>query len=57
MASEVSMTEDMAALKGPIHWLFGSKGSIFKRVLRKAVANAMNPYCGHSFLAVARRVK
>jgi hypothetical protein len=26
-------------------------------VLRKAVSNALNPYCGHSFLAVARRVK
>jgi SAM-dependent methyltransferase len=57
MASEVSMKEDMAALKGPIHWLFGSKGSIFKRVLRKAASSALNPYCGHSFLAVSRRMK
>jgi SAM-dependent methyltransferase len=57
MASEISMMEDMAALKGPIHWLFGSKGSIFKRVLRKTISNALNPYCGHSFLAVARRMK
>ena len=56
-ASEISMMEDMVAFKRPIGWLFGSRGSIFKRVLRKAVANAMNPYCGHSFLAVARRVK
>jgi SAM-dependent methyltransferase len=57
MASEISMMEDMTALKGPIHWLFGSKGSIFKRVLRKTVSSALNPYCGHSFLAVARRMK
>jgi SAM-dependent methyltransferase len=56
VASEVSMTEDMVAFRRPIHWLLGSRGSIIKRVLRKAVANAMNPYCGHSFLAIARRV-
>jgi SAM-dependent methyltransferase len=55
-ASEVSMMEDMVACKRSVHWLFGSRGSIVKRVLRKAVARAMNPYCGHSFLAVARRL-
>jgi SAM-dependent methyltransferase len=54
-ASEVSMKEDMVALKGPIDWLFGSRGSIVKRVLRKAVTRVLDPYCGHSFLAVARR--
>jgi SAM-dependent methyltransferase len=57
VASEISMTEDMIAFKRPIRWLFGSKGSILKRVLRKVVTEALNPYCGHSFLAVARRVK
>ena len=57
LASEVSMMEEMVAFKEQIRWLFGSRGSILKRVLRKAVANALNPYCGHSFLAVARRVK
>ena len=56
-ASEISMMEDMVAFKRPIGWLFGSRGSILKRVLRKAVASVMYPYCGHSFLAVARRVK
>jgi len=57
LASEVSMMEDMAALKRPIHWLFGARGSILKRVARKLIASALNPYCGHSFLAVARRTK
>ena len=57
LASEVSMMEDIVAFKGSIRWLFGSRGSILKRVLRKAVSNALNPYCGHTFLAVARRVK
>ena len=57
LASEISMMEDMVALKGPIQWLFGSRGSIFKRTLRKALCIALNSYCGHSFLAVARRMK
>jgi SAM-dependent methyltransferase len=57
LAPEISMMEDMVAFKGPIHWLFGSSGSIPKRVLRKAVSNALSSYCGHTFLAVARRIK
>jgi SAM-dependent methyltransferase len=56
LASEFSMMEEMIAFKRPIRWLLGSRGSIVKRVLRKAVATAMNPYCGHSFLAIARRI-
>jgi SAM-dependent methyltransferase len=56
LASEVSMMEDMVAFERPIRWLLGSRGSIIKRVLRKAVVKAINPYCGHSFLAIARRV-
>jgi SAM-dependent methyltransferase len=56
LASEISMMEDMVTLKGPIHWLFRSSGSILKRALRKAVCRVLNPYCGHSFLAVARRM-
>jgi len=57
MASEVSMMEEMVTLRKPVHWLLGSRGSIFKRVLRKIVSGALNPYCGHSFIAVARRAK
>jgi SAM-dependent methyltransferase len=55
LSSEISMMEDMVALASPIHWLFGSSGSILKRALRRVVSGALNPYCGHSFLAVARR--
>jgi hypothetical protein len=36
-------------------WLLGSRGSLLKRLLRRAVVRGLNPYCGHSFLAVARR--
>lgn len=55
LASEVSMQEDMTSLKRPIHWLLGSRGSFIKRVLRRLVSRGMDSYCGHSFLAVARR--
>ncbi len=55
LASEVSMTREMAAFSGVFRWLFGSRGSILKRITRKAVSHALNPYCGHSFLAIARR--
>lgn len=54
-ASEISMTEDMKLLKRPVHWLLGSRGSPFKRVLRRLVTRGLDPFCGHSFLAVARR--
>jgi SAM-dependent methyltransferase len=54
--SEVSMKEDMTAFKTQIAWLLGSRGSFAKRMLRRVVAASLNPFCGHSFLAVARRV-
>lgn len=54
-ASEISMAEDMDFLKRPIDWLLGSRGSVPKRVLRRVVSRALDPFCGHSFLAVARR--
>jgi len=54
--SEISMKEDMTAFKPQIEWLLGSRGSIVKRVLRRAIASALNPYCGHSFLAIAKRM-
>src|SRR5450759_5063183 len=44
--SEISMKEDMTAFKPQIEWLLGSRGSIVKRVLRRAIASALNPYCG-----------
>jgi hypothetical protein len=54
-ASEISMREDMIVLKSQINWLFDSRGSIAKRVFRRVVTAALNPYCGHSFLAIAKR--
>jgi SAM-dependent methyltransferase len=53
--SEISVKEDMTALKVQRDWLLGSRGSLAKRALRRAVSYALNPWCGHSFLAVARR--
>ncbi|HET9390705.1 MAG TPA: class I SAM-dependent methyltransferase [Steroidobacteraceae bacterium] len=55
LASAVCMREDMTTLRSPVQWLLGSRGSILKRALRRAVLGGLNPYCGHSFLAVARR--
>lgn len=54
-AAEISMREDMIKFKPQIDWLFGSRGGIVKRVLRRAITNSLELYCGHSFLAVARR--
>ena len=54
-AAEISMREDMKSCKRQIEWLFGSKGSIVKRVLRVALTRSLDPFCGHSFLAVAGR--
>lgn len=55
LASEVSMQEDMPRVRSQVNWLLGSRGSIFKRVLRKVIARAADPYCGHSFMAIAQR--
>jgi len=55
LASEISIREDVTECKGLIEWLFDSKGSIVKRALRRSITLGMNPFCGHSFLAVARR--
>jgi hypothetical protein len=54
-ASVISLREDMSAFREPIKWLFGSRGHLLKRAIRSVVARSLNPYCGHSFLAVARR--
>jgi SAM-dependent methyltransferase len=53
---EISMKEDMTAFKTQRDWLLGTRGSIAKRVLRRAVVLSLDNWCGHSFLAVARRV-
>jgi ubiquinone/menaquinone biosynthesis C-methylase UbiE len=53
--SEISLREDVTSFRRQIDWLLGSRGSIVKRVFRRAIASGLNRYCGHSFLAVARR--
>ncbi|HLA73878.1 MAG TPA: class I SAM-dependent methyltransferase [Steroidobacteraceae bacterium] len=55
IAAEISMREDMPALKRQVEWLFGSRGSVFKRAFRRALSDGLSGYCGHSFLAIARR--
>lgn len=55
LVSEISMNEDMITFQRQIEWLLGSRGSIVKRVLRRVITRSLDWYCGHSFLAVARR--
>ena len=54
-ACEISLREDVPSMAKPVEWLFGSRGSMPKRLLRGAVMKVLDPYCGHSFLAIARR--
>lgn len=54
-ACEMSLREDLPSLRGPVHWLFGSRGWYPKRILRRVVTRTLDPYCGHSFLVIARR--
>ena len=53
--SEISMRDDMALFQRQTRWLLNSRGSLVKRVARLAIFTTLNQYCGHSFLAVARR--
>jgi len=55
VACELSMLEDMTRFQAAFKWLFLSRGNLFKRVLRRSFIEAMNGYCGHSFMAIARR--
>jgi SAM-dependent methyltransferase len=56
LAADVSLREDLAGLKRPLDWLLNSRGTLAKRVFRRVALRALSPYCGHSFLAVARRI-
>jgi SAM-dependent methyltransferase len=53
--SELSMRDDMTLFQRQTRWLLSSRGSLMKRVARWAIFSALNRYCGHSFLVVARR--
>jgi SAM-dependent methyltransferase len=55
LAPEISMQEDMQSLQRPVRWLLGSRGSLPKRVLRRIVTGSLGGFCGHTFLAIARR--
>ncbi len=55
LAPEISMQEDMEFLRRPVRWLLGSRGSLPKRVLRRALTGALSGICGHSFMVIARR--
>lgn len=54
-ASEICLKEDVQSFRRGIEWLFGSRGSLPKRALNRSVTSALNPFCGHSFLAVSKR--
>jgi SAM-dependent methyltransferase len=55
VACEISMMEDMTRFHGAFQWLFESRGNLAKRVLRRSLVEALNRYCGHSFMAIAQR--
>jgi SAM-dependent methyltransferase len=54
-ASEISLRDDMIAFQRQTRWLLRSRGSLMKRAARWAIFTGLNKYCGHAFLAVARR--
>lgn len=56
LAAEVCMIEEMRQSRPSVDWLLQPGGSLVKRLLRKVLTVAANPYCGHSFLAVAKRL-
>jgi ubiquinone/menaquinone biosynthesis C-methylase UbiE len=53
---DISILDDMSVYRTQANWLLNSRGSLFKRVLRKAVVSVLKPVCGHSFLAVAQKI-
>lgn len=55
ISPETSMLEDMTGIQRPVRWLLGSRGSPPKRVLRRIVTGSVGGFCGHSFMAIARR--
>jgi SAM-dependent methyltransferase len=54
MAAELALQNDVGIFRRQLGWLFGSRGSILKRLVRRALIEGAKPYCGHSFMAVAR---
>lgn len=55
IAAAFALTREARTARGTIDWLFGSRGSLPKRVLRKVVSESLNGFMGHSFLAIAKR--
>lgn len=55
LAAELSLRQDVFRFHRQINWLLGSRGSMAKRLLRRAIVKSSQRYCGHSFLAVARK--
>jgi SAM-dependent methyltransferase len=54
-ACEMSLREDLPSMRAPVEWLFGSRGGYPKRILRRLVTRTLDRWCGHSFMAIARR--
>ena len=55
LAPEVCLLEDFLAIRKPAHWLFGSRGSPAKRILRRMIVALTRDVCGHAFLTISRR--
>jgi SAM-dependent methyltransferase len=54
-ASEICLKEDVQSFRREIEWLFRPRGSLVKRALNRIVTITLNPFCGHSFLAISKR--
>jgi SAM-dependent methyltransferase len=57
LAAEISLKQDMTCCRSFVGWLFGSRGSIGKRILRQGILVGLSPLFGHSFMAIARRAR
>ena len=55
-ASEICLKEDVQSFRREIEWLFRPRGSLVKRALNRVVTITLNPFCGHSFLAISKRI-
>lgn len=55
VAAAVTLLEEVTTFRAQVEWLLNSRGRLGKRILRRLLLQALGGYCGHSFMAIARR--
>jgi SAM-dependent methyltransferase len=55
VAAATTLLEEVTVFRAQIDWLLKSRGRLGKRLLRRMLLQTLGGYCGHSFMAVARR--